>query len=59
MPNVYLTPDELKAIKLVIESDIEVSGFDVPDYEDIYLMKYHLHRAEALEKVTYYLENEE
>jgi predicted DNA-binding protein (UPF0251 family) len=52
MPNVKLTRNEIEAIKLAIESDIEVSECDVPDYKDVWQMTYYMHRASALHKIT-------
>jgi len=52
MPKVNLTRDELEAIKLAIESDIESSNcFDV-DYGDVWTMTYYKHRAVSLNKIT-------
>jgi len=52
MYNVKLTRDEIEAIKLAIESDIEASECFDPDYRDVWQMTYYKHRASALHKIT-------
>lgn len=51
MINVDLTRNQLEAIKLAIESDIESSNCFEPDYTDVWQMEYYLHRATALHEI--------
>ena len=52
MPNVYLTNNQLEAIKVALESDIEASECYDPDYKDVWQMSYYMYRAEALHEMN-------
>ena len=58
MPYVQVDIDQLKAIKQAIESDIESSCYDVPDYTDSDQMIYYAHRATALDTIKSTLKRE-
>ena len=58
MPYVQVDIDQLEAIKLAIESDIESSCYDVPDYTDADQMIYYAHRATALDAIKNALKRE-
>ena len=50
--NVKLDRDQLEAIKLAIESDIEASECYEPEYKNVWQMTYYKHRASALEAIN-------
>ena len=47
-----LTGAELTVLREVLQSDMDLSGYDAPDYSDTELMKYYSDRAIIFEKVT-------
>ena len=41
----------LETMRDIIESDMETSGFDVPDYSDVELLHFYVQRAVLLQQV--------
>lgn len=59
MPDLNLTLSETEALLSIVANDMEMCGWDAPDYEDANLMEFYMNRAQAYAKIKEAIEGME